>query len=203
MVSDPHSKISVGFETEQVRFLQSTHISPHITAKKRMLVLTDEFSTVIEFHNSHRGCNVQYSFTPCILASVYARVMFFLFARVHIQSVYHSEQTHIEPFAWITSEKILSKGVYGVLYGDARDPQPIQVYVMWCGCGGVCESQKLHSFYVCISLRIVRNNSQKCSIPLIFLHPYRFLNLENTPAPSLFFFPLDPVWGTGPPCRGG
>jgi len=42
-----------------------------------------------------------------MLESVYARVMIFLFARVHIQSAYHLEQTHFEQFPCITSEQYL------------------------------------------------------------------------------------------------
>jgi hypothetical protein len=75
--------------------------------------------------------------TPCMLESVHTRVILFIFARVHIQSAYHSEQTHFEPFACITSDKYLV-WVCMVYYMVTRaTPQPIQVYATWCGPGGV------------------------------------------------------------------
>jgi len=72
-----------------------------------------------------------------MLESVYARVMIFLFARVHIQSAYHSEQTHFEQFPCITSEQYLVWACMVCYMVKHATPQPTQVYATWCGRGGV------------------------------------------------------------------
>ena len=72
-----------------------------------------------------------------MLESVYAPVMIFLFARVHYQSAYHSEQTHFEQFPCITRKQYLVWVCMVCYMVKHATPQPTQVYATWCGRGGV------------------------------------------------------------------
>ena len=94
-----------------------------------------------------------------MLESVYARVMLFLFARVHIQSAYHSEQTHYEQFPCITSEQYLVWVCMVCYMVNHATPQPTQVYATWCGRGGVLHAEMcatcIHIFVYALTLPLI------------------------------------------------
>ena len=108
-----------------------------------------------------------------MLENVYAPVMLFLFARVHIQSAYHSEQTHLKQFSCITSGQF-NMGVYGVLYGEARDPTAntsvCDVVWPWWSlvCGDVCHLYSL--IHICYARTLPLALLDLFLILSIFLH---------------------------------